>query len=134
VRTAAWCGVVLGAASILGGCTQHLGVQGKVIAGEIAFIGAVDQKDPRLTGPGLEGATVSARGSGGTGSVATATSNPKGDFTLNITDEKALLSSVEFWGHKAGYVDARGRMPVPGADRKLLVILPGGPAGAPGGR
>jgi hypothetical protein len=117
----------------VGGCSQHLPVYGKVIEGQIAFVGAVDGKDSRLSGPGLEGATVTARGTGGRSetTLSTATSNAKGEFKIDITDERALLTTVEFWGHKAGHVDARSTMPVPSSDRKLLVILP--PAGSAGG-
>jgi hypothetical protein len=136
VRTAARLACGLGLAAALCGCTQHMPLKGKVIQGSIAFIGAVDTQDPRLTGPGLEGATVTALGTGQrTGAtVATATSNARGDFRLVIADERSLLGTVEFWGRKAGYLDARTTMAVPGSDRTLLVILPEAPAGASGGR
>jgi hypothetical protein len=130
------CGMVLLAAGPFGGCAHHPAVQGKVIRGEIAFVGAVDGKDPRLTGPGLEGATVTARGTGNRSelTLGAATSNARGEFGLSLSDQNALLSTVEFWGHKPGHMDARTTMPVPTSDRKLLVILPERAPGASGGR
>jgi hypothetical protein len=129
-------GLVISAGLLAGGCTQHLAVKGKVIGGQVAFVGAVDSKDERLSGPGLEGATVVARGTGTRSetTLATATSNPKGEFTLDVRDERSLLGTIEFRGRKAGHIDARATMPAPTSDRRLLVILPQGPTGAPGGR
>jgi hypothetical protein len=121
---------------MLGGCAHHPTVLGKVIPGEIAFIGAVDVSEARLDGPGLEGATVTARGTGSRSetTLGTAVSNARGEFAVSLSDQEVLLGTVEFWGHKPGYLAARTTMPVPTADRKLLVILPEGGVGSPGDR
>jgi hypothetical protein len=109
----------------LGGCGSAVRTQGKVIQGEISFIGGVSESDERLKGPGIAGASIAARGTGAQSSatLATATSGSAGEFSLSIQDQRVLMNPVEYWTRKDGYVDARATLPPLASDQRLLVIL-----------
>ena len=109
----------------LAACSRAMTVSGKVIRGDVSFIGAVDPADPRLKQEGLEGAEVSARGSGVRANriLADTRSGKAGDFTVRIEDQEAMGYPAEFRAHLPAYADAVQPMPIPASDRRLLVVL-----------
>jgi len=112
------------------GCAAKAPVAGKVIEGDISFIGVVDPADERLNGPGIPGATIVVRG-GDTPTaleLAEVVSDRKGDFRLSIADQKALTRPAQFTADKEGYSRAVGVMSIPPQDRRLLIILKPMPA------
>ena len=126
---------------VLAGCQGGaVPISGKVITGEISFMGAVAPGDERLKGPGIEGVTVSGRTvvDNQTGfDLGEVTSDAKGDFKLKVKEQKAFSRPAEFEATKPGYLAARGRMPLPPTDRRLLIVLrpeAGAATTAPAGR
>jgi hypothetical protein len=119
----------------LAACSRGTTVSGKVIRGDVSFIGVVDPADPRLKQDGLEGAEVTARGSGTRADriLADTRSGKSGDFSVRIDDQEAIGRPAEFRAHLPAYADARQEMPIPASDRRLLVILKPMAAGAGGG-
>jgi hypothetical protein len=101
-------------------------INGKVIAGNISFIGAVDPNDERLKGPGLSQATITGsaliENQGGV-DLGETTSDQKGSFRLNVREQRAFSRPAEFNVSKDGYITATAKMPLPSTDRRLLVIL-----------
>ena len=126
------------AASLLQGCGGHGAVvmKGKVISGDISYIAAVGETDPRLKQNGLEGAEVSVRGVGMRADriLSDAKSGKGGDLSIKIVDQDALLRPAEFRVHLPGYADAFQELPLPSPEPRLLVILkPMSPAAGPHG-
>ncbi len=127
--------------TFLGGCQSDPTIAGKVIEGNMSFVGAVDDRDPRLEGPGLEGATITGIASAGPSEGATLgsiTTDKKGEFKLPVRIQRALIYPIEFTASHPGYLDARQTMSSPGEGRKLLIMMRprasgGGAAGAAGG-
>jgi hypothetical protein len=117
----------------LDACSRAVSVSGKVIRGDVNFIGAVDPADPRLKSDGLPGAEIAARGTGTRSDriLADAHSGKSGDFTLRIDDQDAMNQAAEFRAHLPGYGDASGTMGLPAPDRRLLVIVKPLTAGGP---
>ena len=117
------------------GCKITHSIKGKVIQGNISFVGIVDQADERLKSEGLPDVDVAARadvGSVGGYMFAQAETDPKGDFDLRFKDQHMFSKPVEFSAAKEGFRPARGQMHVPSNQRRLLIILaPGGAASAP---
>jgi hypothetical protein len=108
------------------GCKNNVTVTGKVLEGPMSFIGAVDDQDPRLKEPGLEGVTISAVSESGPASGArlgTATSDKKGDFKLSVSNQRAMLYPIKFNASREGSIDANQTMSAPGTGRTVLVIL-----------
>jgi hypothetical protein len=131
--------VALGMVGTVGvGCQQQGNVHGKVIQGNVGFIGEVEGKDSRFAGPGLEGVRVTARSAEGPRrgrEVGSGVTNAKGEFSLAVADQNAALYPIEFVASKEGFGDARQSMPMPPSGRRLLIILRprDGVAGASGG-
>ena len=109
-----------------GGATK---VVGKVIGGNISFVGVVDSSDARLKGDGIVGAhlVVRTRPDRDAAQVGQATSGPKGEFTIPVSDSAALLQPAEFTAEKEGYLRASTVMNVPPVDKRVLVILRSAP-------
>lgn len=123
------------AALPLAGCRSGSTVTGKVIPGEVSFIGVVDASDKRLKDPGIPGVEVAA-GTDPSRPVAAAvlgrgTSDKSGNVVVRIKDEGSYAGPFAFNATKDGYVPATGLMPIPSTDRRLLVILKPASAGAP---
>lgn len=127
----------LGAALVLGACSaKPPRVLGKVIQGRVSLIGSVDASDKRLTGPGIEGVAVQVRMDPvrrGGAIVVDGVSGKDGTINLVVSDPRAFSEDVEIAASKEGFVRGRQRMVLPGADRRLLIVLfPGeSPPGAP---
>lgn len=110
----------------LAACAGHNLVDGKVIEGKVSYVGLVDPNDERLAGPGLQGATISARTvvSGQPGvNLGQATSDAKGTFHLTVHEQTAFSRPTEFVARKDGYNAAMGAVPFPPSDKRVLVIL-----------
>jgi len=121
------------AAIPLTGCQQAAPVTGKVIRGDVSFIGVVEASDERLKLIGLQGAEVTATNDPNSPAAAAvlakATSDAKGNFSLRIADQSTLTRATGFTAKKEGFLPASSAMPMPSEDRRLLVILkPMGPA------
>jgi hypothetical protein len=109
----------------LAACSRAIIVNGKVVRGDVSFIGSVDTNDPRLKQPGLDAVEVSARGTGSRSDriLSDTHSDSSGDFRLRIEDQEAISHTAEFRCHLPGYADARQEMDIPPPDRRLLVVL-----------
>lgn len=126
------------ALALLSGCQNSASIAGKVIQGDVSFIGVVDAGDERLKAPGLQGAEIAAttdpRGGAGPAVLGKSTSGPQGDFGLRM-NQSTLTGSTGFTARRDGFAPASGVMPMPSEDRRLLVILkPLSPAADPRGR
>jgi hypothetical protein len=137
------CVLAMGALTGLSGCGQQSNVRGKVIQGNLGFIGEVDHQDARFAGPGLEGVRVIARAAEGPRKgrqLSAGTTNAKGEFALSLGDQNAALYPMEFIASKDGYGDVRQTMPMPAGRRLLVIMRPrdgmgaSAPAGDGGGR
>jgi hypothetical protein len=111
----------------MAGCASSAPVTGRVIPGDISFIGMVDPGDERLKSAGIPAVElVSTPDPGRTAAaaiLAKTTSDAKGDFKLKFSDPSIFSRPAAFAARKDGYVSASTVMPVPTEDRRLLVIL-----------
>lgn len=128
--------LVLASGVVLGACSaKPPRVIGKVIQGRVSLIGSVDASDKRLTGPGIEGVDVQVRMDAvrrGGAIVVDGKSGKDGAINLVVSDPRAFSEDVEIAASREGYVRGRQRMVLPGADRRLLIVLLPGES-VPGG-
>jgi len=133
-RTLRFVALAVLAVAPLAGCQTgaSMMITGKVITGNLSFIGAVDPSDERLKGAGVEGATISARKvveNQAGNAIGEIKSGKDGTFKLPVKDQSAFMRQTQIDATKEGYLGASATMPFPPADRRLLVILkPEGPA------
>ena len=114
------------ACTFLSGCTGGATmVKGKVIRGDLSFILAVDEADPRLSTAGLPDAKVAIyRGVEQGGSlIAEEETNEKGDFSIPVKDSKTLLRQAGFSASKEGFAPASSTMSIPPVSQRVLVIM-----------
>ena len=130
---AIWCGAAA-IALWLGGCSSAPTLEGKVLEGGTGFVGVIDAGDPRLDGPGIEGAevlvTFDRAGQGGK-SVKTVRSGRQGGFKASLEGFNVMRGPVEILVRKPGFSMARGQTLVPGKDRRVLATLRPDPGAAP---
>lgn len=109
----------------LGGCKSPSVISGKVIRGDLSFIGIVDAADPRLKQEGLAGAELSARGVEARSDriLSDGRSGSGGDFKLRIDDPDAPTLPAMIHAHLDGYADAHQELSIPPSERRVLVIL-----------
>jgi hypothetical protein len=106
-------------------------ISGKVIPGNVSFVGLADTSDERLKGDGIAGAKVgvySEPEKGGT-LVGQTTSDSRGNFTVSV-DAGSILRPAEFRAERDGYVTASTVMSIPPSNRQVLMILKAGGGGA----
>ncbi len=123
-------------ATLMVGCggVSAIRVEGKAIEGNVSFIAAVPANDPRLKGPGVEGAKielVSKVGQTQGSVVGSGTSIKEGNFSVRLTDPNAVKAPADVRATCAGYLPATNSLLIPSSDMRLLVILKragGGPA------
>lgn len=116
----------LGCAAALTGCSSTMkDFQGKVIYGPSSAILLADAKDERFAEQGVEGAKVELRlrSSSSTRVASTALTKANGDFSMPSADIKAVADQLHLAVSKDGALPAKGDVFIPGADRRVLVIL-----------
>lgn len=119
--------IALAAAAALVGCAGKAIITGKVIQGDVSFMGVVDANDERLAKPGLAGAEVAVVSDpdrpAASSNLGQATSDATGAFSIKVSDQSAYMRPAGFSARKEGYISTTGVMALPPADRRLLVIL-----------
>lgn len=103
-------------------------LQGKVIDGPASQITIVDAGDPRLDQPGLAGASIETMldpNSLARKALPAQASGGDGTFAIPVDEIGAGFLEYEagFIVQRPGYQTAHAVVPVPGADKRVLVIL-----------
>lgn len=122
--------VVLGVVAVLamglGGCRKGLIVEGKVLVGEVPFVLVVDRTDPRYTGQGEPGVTVTGRvnPSAASGeSLGEVVSDRKGAFWFRVREQTAVARPIEFRATGDGFMPTVGEIPSPPSGNRAVLIL-----------
>ncbi|MFG0259176.1 MAG: hypothetical protein ACF8LK_02395 [Phycisphaerales bacterium JB041] len=122
----------------LGGCaSDSRTVRGKVVLGEASVVTVVDAADERVARAGHGGVLVKImRPGGGTASLAEATSQPDGTFSMKLTTRQAMAGRVEVVASGPDVLNCRGSVYVPDDERRVLVFVEPkrGPAAEGGSR
>ncbi len=121
---------VLVGSCVLGGCHASA-LRGKVIAGDVSFVGVVDATDQRLQNQGIPQATVRATRTRGEQLGIVGRSDKEGGFTLKLPTASWVKEPLAIDVSRDGYMPARSARQVPPDDKRLLVVLkrlPGKPA------
>lgn len=115
-------------------CNGGYRMEGKVVAGLSSAVVVVGKNDSRLQQPGLEGATISVMldpESMDPKNVGADVTDMQGNFGLPINEpgagflEYEAALSVQSKGHK----DLWWKLPLPGSDKRLLIIMEPGSGG-----
>ncbi|KAA0214328.1 MAG: hypothetical protein DYG94_07575 [Leptolyngbya sp. PLA3] len=114
----------LTAACLLTGC-GGMTVAGKVLPGEISYVGIVDHSDTRLKelGVGQVSLHIEPPVGSGSGAIATATSKPDGSFKITIPTETWSTDRVQVRAMIDGYATARGLVYLPREGQSLLILM-----------
>lgn len=110
--------------ALLTGCESG-GIKGRVVEGPISVATVVENKDERLSRPGIPGVTLELRATSSTGThpIATGTSGPDGSFSLSSTAGEAIADQLRLSARRDGYVATQGLVFIPGDGRQLLVVM-----------
>lgn len=120
------------AAAVLPACANVAAVRvpGKVVAGDVSFIGVVNEGDSRLDAASKDtavaGAVVEITGTAGNVkgvNVGKATSDANGNFTIRLTDQDAVKGPASFRATAPEYLAAEATMLIPPSQRRVLVVL-----------
>ncbi len=109
------------------GCSTYQ-LRGKVIEGRTSGVMLVNKDDPRLTTPGLSGATIDVTldpqrmGEKHLGQYQT---DLDGNFAIPVSEIGAGMFEydVELVGRHPGFKAAIHKMRLPSADRRVLIVL-----------
>ena len=129
MRDARWWTLVAVVLSILplAGCSKYA-LRGKVVDGPVSSIMVVDQHDPRLQQPGLNGASVEVivdPASLGRKRLPVVTSEDDGTFAAPVGEPGAgfLQYDIRVLSQMKGRQTAERELPLPGSDKRLLIVL-----------
>lgn len=115
------------ALSALAACSSpNSTVRGKVIEGSVSLIGAVQGNDPRLTGPGIEGALITGRLDQvrrGGGLAFTGMSGKDGVINIKASDLRVFSEEITVIATRDRYAPARQVLVIPSQGRQMLIVL-----------
>ncbi len=119
-RTAAF--VTLCLSVFLTACAP-VAVKGRVIAGQLSVIAAVQTGDPRLAEPGVPGMRVIATQKINNNRTISAVTDKNGDFRIPLKGDAGLAQNLTFSIEGEGYLPVQVEMPTPTPQQRLLVVL-----------
>jgi hypothetical protein len=119
--------VMLWTAALLGGCSTYQ-MRGRVVEGLAPEIRVVEADDPQLQRPAVNGVRIEVTldpQSLGRKTLTPVTTNEAGEFALPIDEIGAgmLVYEVQVLARRPGYKHAAEFVKVPGADKRLLIVL-----------
>lgn len=124
-----WVMMMLGlGAALLTGCGGGAMVRGKVVSGPESVVTLVGEDDPRLAGPGLDGATVRLTldpRSLGRKPLGSASTYADGTFAIPVNEFGAGVLEYELGvlSRLQGRQSAEGFVPWPSGAQRVLVVL-----------
>jgi len=120
--------VLLTMLALASGCQSGYVLRGKVVAGPRSAVMVVPEDDPRLAGPGIDGATVELTmdpRSLGRKKLASSVAMGDGGFQIPINEFGAGVLEYELGAvvQQEGFQTAEGVFMLPPGGQQLLVIL-----------
>ena len=110
----------------VGGCSYYL--QGVVVAGPMGGMVVLEKDDPRLTEPGLAGATLDLSldpAQASTKELGMHQTDDGGKFRVPVKEVGAgvLIYEIDVLCRRRGYSSVHKQMPLPGSSKRLLIIM-----------
>ena len=109
------------------GCSAYE-LKGRVVGGDVSWVGVVDQSDPRLNNSGLAGVQVALVNDPmkiNRERIGGAFSDAAGEISIPVDEPGAgwMIYDIGVYASKRGYTDAQGFFRLPPKDKRLLIML-----------